>query len=108
VSIQVSLAGLLRAQAVIGVGARFRTAFTCVQVARAFWPRGRLKRLNLLICLNPDGRRPLARGRGAPPALTLRAAPGLALLAVTPAHPYRLLDHRDKGYLLQHPQIWAS
>ena len=52
---------------------------------------GRPNRLNL------DGLRPLTRGHGAPPTLTLGAALGLALPAIAPAHPYRLLDHRDKG-----------
>ena len=91
VAIQISLAEFHRDQAAAGVGAQPRTVFIRIPVTRTVWPRGRLNRQNL------DGARPLVRGPGALPAVTVRAAPGFALPGITPAHPSRLLDHRDKG-----------
>ena len=97
VGIQISLAEVHRDQAAVGVGAQPRTVFIRVPGTRTVWPRSRLNRLNL------DGPRPLVRGPGALPAVTLRAAPGFALPGITPAHPYRLLDHRDKGCRTHRP-----
>jgi hypothetical protein len=91
VGLQMSLAGFRRDQAAADVGGYPRIVFTRVPWTRPRWPWSHLNRLNL------DGPGP-ARGHGAPPSLTLRAAPGFALPGTTAAHPYRLLDDRDKGH----------
>jgi hypothetical protein len=91
VGIQLSLAGLRRGQASASVGAYPGSVFTRVPGTSTVWPWVRLNRLNL------GGPRTLARRHGALSELTLRAAPGFAF-PCTPAHPYRLLDHRDEGH----------
>src|SRR5581483_795823 len=88
VSTGVRLAGVHRDQAVAGVEAQPRTGLGRVPGIRTAWPRSRLDRL---IPRGPQVPVRSARARrlalGHLLTITLRAPPGLASPAITPAHP---------------------
>ena len=88
VSIEIRLAGVHRDQAAAGVGAQPRTVFIRVPGTRTVWPRSRLDLDGPWVLVRAPGALRLAPGHLL--AVTLRAAPGFALPAITPAHPPRL------------------